>query len=162
MSLDVVNFCKVRGIDRASVIGYSDGGILALWLAVKEPELFGKIASISPNTLAEGTTDRVLALIQRMINRQEWLARFILPMKKQVLRFKLLLTDSGISNQDLERIQSRVLVVYAERDMVKEEHILDIAARIPGAQVIKVMNCNHLNIPYRLETITALKEFING
>lgn len=160
MSLDVIEFCQARDIKRASVIGYSDGGILALWLAVKKPDLFTSIAAISPNTRVNGTTDRTLHLIQGLVDRQEWLARFVHPVKKQLVRFKLLLTDSGISGEALMKIQSRVMLLYAERDMVKEEHILEIASKIPGVELKKIMNSNHLNIIYQMETITALKQFL--
>ena len=37
---DIINFCKARSISEASIIGYSDGGNIALTLAIKEPIIF--------------------------------------------------------------------------------------------------------------------------
>ena len=54
---DVIRFCRAKGIAEAGVIGYSDGGNIALFLAKKEPALFPRVIAISPNYLVSGTTD---------------------------------------------------------------------------------------------------------
>ena len=57
-SEDVIAFCNRKGIQQAFVIGYSDGGNIALFLAKKAPKLFPRIVAISPNTLANGTKNQ--------------------------------------------------------------------------------------------------------
>ena len=63
---DAIAFCGALGISKASVIGYSDGGNIALHLAQKAPETFPKLVAISPNTLASGTTEGALRLFRIM------------------------------------------------------------------------------------------------
>ncbi|HNT77772.1 MAG TPA: alpha/beta hydrolase, partial [Anaerolineae bacterium] len=48
---DVIRLCQAKGITEAGVVGYSDGGNIALFLAKKAPQLFKKIVAISPNYL---------------------------------------------------------------------------------------------------------------
>ncbi len=160
MSLDLLAFCKALGISKTSVIGYSDGGNLALWLAVKAPEIFTKVVAISPNTVASATTDRAMASIQRFIDQMTRLKRFGLPMANQIMRFNLMLTDTGITEDDLRSIHTKVKILYAERDMVKEEHLQQIAGLIAGANLEKVPACNHLTIPYQEKTIAAISDFL--
>jgi pimeloyl-ACP methyl ester carboxylesterase len=160
MSLDILTFCKALGISRTSVIGYSDGGNLALWLAVKAPEIFTKVVAISPNTVASATTDRSMASIHGFIANMTRLKRFGLPMTKQIMRFQLMLTDTGITENDLKGIRTKVQILYAERDMIKEEHFLYLSRCIPGARLEKIAECNHLNIPYQLRSIAAIRDFL--
>jgi pimeloyl-ACP methyl ester carboxylesterase len=159
-SMDVLNFCKVKGITKTGVIGYSDGGNLALWLAVKAPEVFTKVVAISPNTKANGTKESSYSTIQKTVNMMKKLRKFGFPNKKQIMRFELMLTDTGITDEDLQSIDTSVMILYAEKDMIKEEHILQIAAQITGSQVKKISNCNHFTIPFQAETIKAMKEYI--
>ncbi len=61
-SEDVIAACRAMGIERAFVIGYSDGGNIALFLARKAPDMFPKVIAISPNYLVTSTTDGALRL----------------------------------------------------------------------------------------------------
>lgn len=160
-SMDVLNFCKVNGITQSSVIGYSDGGNLALWLAVKAPEIFTRVVAISPNTLASGNKEGVTAAIKNHLVSLKRLRKLGFPNKKQIMRFELMLTDTGITEKDLMSIKSRVEIIYAERDMIIEEHFLYLADKIPGCMLHKVMGCHHLNIPFQEETIKEMQEFLN-
>ncbi len=158
--MDVLNFCKARGITNASVIGYSDGGNLALWLAVKAPEIFTRVAAISPNTLASGGTETATCAIQKALGTMKLLRKFGFPNKKQIIRFELMLTDTGISDEDLQSIKTSVMIFYAEKDMITEDHILQISSQIPGCQLKKVNDCNHFTIPFQSETIKTLLGYL--
>jgi len=159
-SMDVLTFCKAMGITETSVIGYSDGGNLALWLAVKAPEIFTKVAAISPNTLASGSTKVASCAIQMAVKTMKLLRKFGFPNKKQIMRFELMLTDTGITEENLQSIKTSVMILYAENDLITEDHILQISSHIPGCQVKKTNNCNHLTIPFQSETIKALQDYL--
>lgn len=159
-SMDVLNFCKAIGITQTRVIGYSDGGNLALWLAVKAPEIFTKVVAISPNTTADGNKEGVINAINRYLTAMKRLRKLGFPNKKQIMRFELMLKDTGITESDLINIKTQVCILYAEKDMIKEDHILYLAEKIPGCKLQKVMNCHHLTIPYQNETIEAMQDFL--
>ncbi|MCX6054252.1 MAG: alpha/beta fold hydrolase [Chloroflexi bacterium] len=159
-SMDVLNFCEAKGITKTSVIGYSDGGNLALWLAVKAPEIFTKVVAISPNTLAGGSTEAATCAIKKALETMKVLRKFGFPNKKQIMRFELMLTDTGITDEDLQSIKTNVMILYAENDMITEEHILQISSQILGGQVKKINACNHFTIPFRSETIKIIKDYL--
>jgi pimeloyl-ACP methyl ester carboxylesterase len=146
ISEDVIRFCEAKGITEASVIGYSDGGNIALFLAKKAPQLFTRVIAISPNTLVSGSTDGSLRLIRTVMSLLKFLEKLGCKVRKQILVIDLMLRDIGLSFDDLKTIRTQVKILYAEKDMIKEEHIRNIAAAIPGCTLDKVMGVTHISI----------------
>jgi pimeloyl-ACP methyl ester carboxylesterase len=160
ISDDVIKFCKAKAITEAVVIGYSDGGNIALFLAKKVPELFTKLVAISPNTLVSGTTDSSLRLFKRIIKVMTFLSRVGFNFEKYLMTFDLMMHDIGLSDDDLKSIKTKVKIIYAEKDMIKEDHIKDIAAAIPGCELEKVMGCTHMSIIHDLNAIKLMQEYL--
>ncbi len=143
---DVIAFCAKLGLAEACVLGFSDGGNVALWLGRKKPELFPKILAVSPNYLASGLTDGTLALIRAFRRVFVLLGRVGFKTGTLVMKMDLMLRDSGLSADDLRAIRSRVRVLYAEKDMIREDHVLEIASLIPEATAEKIPRSTHLSI----------------
>ena len=154
---DVIAFCGARGITKAKVIGYSDGGNIALFLALKAPELFDKLVAVSPNYLASGTVDRWLKLIEAFHRVFRALG-----MRKRAMRFELMLNDIGLSREDLRAIRTSVAVMYASDDMIKEEHLLDIAGNIAGSALRKIDGCSHLSILKQAAAVEFMKGYLGA
>jgi pimeloyl-ACP methyl ester carboxylesterase len=161
-SEDVIRFCQAKAIPAADVIGYSDGGNIALWLACKAPELFPHLIAISPNTLVSGTTDGTLRTIRQTRKIMAFLNRIGFNLKKPIMRFDLMLHDIGLSDDDLRGIRTRVKILYAEKDMIKEEHIQQIAGLIPQASLSKIADCTHLTIVKSEEALRVMEAFLLG
>lgn len=157
---DVIAFCEKLGIDRAAVIGFSDGGNVALWLGRKKPEVFTDIVAVSPNYLASGLTDGTFALIRTMRRLFSFLALVGFPTHRLVMKMDLMLKDIGLSSNDLRTIRSRVRILYAKRDMIREEHILEIGAAIPNATVGKIAGATHLSIMGKQATRAEMRAFL--
>jgi len=161
-SQDVIALCEAKGITQASVIGYSDGGNIALFLAHKRPELFTRIVAISPNYLVSGTTDGWLRFFRGTARLMRFLAGLGLPTRKALLRYELMLNDIGVTAEELGEIRTSLRILYAERDMIREEHIQDMGRLIPGASVKKISRCNHMTIFFKKETIEDMRAYLLG
>ncbi len=157
---DVIRFCRAKGIAEAGVIGYSDGGNIALFLAKKEPALFPRVIAISPNYLVSGTTDSGLRLFRAMRAVSVFIGRLGFDTRRQVLRIDLTLRDIGLTDDDLRGIQTRMLILHAENDLVKEDHIMRMTGLIPGCERVLVPRCSHISIPGKPESITAMRKFL--
>jgi len=157
---DIINFCKKLGINKTSVIGFSDGGNICLFLAKKHPEIFEKIVAISPNYLANGLTDKTLKLSNRIYKMFLFLQKIKFPMKKIINKWGLMLFDIGITDNDLKNINANMLIIHAENDLIKENHILEMGELIKNCKVKKIENCTHTNVFKKLETIKEILEFI--
>ena len=76
------------------------------------------------------------------------------------MRFNLMLADIGITAEELSRIQTNVRILYAENDLIKEEHIQEMGRLIPNANIRKISHSNHMTIFYKSETIDDIHEFL--
>jgi pimeloyl-ACP methyl ester carboxylesterase len=157
---DVINLCKLKGIHDAYVIGYSDGGNIALLLAKKAPELFSRIIAISPNYLVSGTTDEALRFINLGYTFFSFLNRIGFNMKKSMMRFNLMLEDIGITDAELTGIRTELKIIYAEHDMIKEAHLKQLAALIPNSSLNRINGCNHMTILNNKQAIEIMKNYL--
>ena len=158
LSDDMIDLCRLIEVKEAYVIGYSDGGNIALMLAKKAPELFTKIAAISPNYLVSGTEEKTLRSFQNIRKVLVFLNRLGF-MKKERMRFDLMMHDIGITEAELKGIRTKMKILYAEQDMVKEDHILRMAELIPGASLNKIPSCTHLNIMGKPEAVEIMRSW---
>lgn len=157
---DVIRFCKALQIKQAYVIGHSDGGNIALFLAKKAPELFPRLVAISPNYLVSGTTDPTLKTFNRIYKVLKFLDRAGISMRKTIMRFDLMLQDIGITEEELQSIQTDIRILYAEKDLVKEEHVMRLAGLIPGSTLQKIQGCNHVTILSNPQAIQVMRSWL--
>jgi pimeloyl-ACP methyl ester carboxylesterase len=123
-------------LDSAVVIGWSDGGIIGLLLAIRHPEKVKKLAvtgaNIRPDSTAVSAAD-----IQSM---KELVADLRKqkpdpPVKNQLKLTRLMIDEPNISWGSLQQIHCPVLVIGGDHDIIKPEHTLEIYRSIPGASL---------------------------
>jgi pimeloyl-ACP methyl ester carboxylesterase len=157
---DIINFCKKLGINETYVVGFSDGGNICLFLAKKNPEIFKKMIALSPNYLVNGTTNESLKFLNKMYQMFSFMEKLHFPMKKVIMRWELMLKDIGITDGELKEIKAKMYIIYAENDMIKEEHLLKIAELIKDCKIKKIKNSTHINIYKNEETIKEIIEYL--
>ena len=155
-SEDVINFCKKMDIKKTYVVGFSDGGNICLFLAQNNPEIFEKIVALSPNYLVNGNTDSTLRFLNTMYKIMLFMSKIHLLPKKIIMIWELMLKDIGITDEELRKINANIMILYAEKDMIKEEHILKISQLIKNCKVKKIEGAHHLNIYKKKETISEI------
>jgi len=159
ISRDVIAFCHAADLSGVHVIGYSDGGNVGLILARDAPELFTQVVAISPNTLVTGMTEDSLVMIRKIHRTMTGLARIGIPINRYRKCFEMMLSDVGITDEELRSIQTSVKILYAENDMVREEHIQHIANLIPQVQLERIDGCSHVSIFNNKQTLTSIQHF---
>lgn len=157
---DVIRFCEKKGIRKTHLVGYSDGGNIALLLARDAPMLFDRVVAISPNYLASGSEERFLEAITREYQRMIRFNKWGWPNRKKIMRYDLMLNDIGISAEELQKITTGMKILYAEKEMIKEEHIREIAELIPNTELERIDGCNHMNILNQPGTVSAIREYL--
>jgi len=122
-------------IDSAYVIGWSDGGINALLLAVRHPEKVKKLASTGAN-LAPDTTavpkevwDIALPTYIALKEKTSKTAQE----KNEYKLMRLLAEQPHIPLTDLQKISCPSLIIGGDHDVIKEEHTMLIFKNIPKA-----------------------------
>jgi len=122
-------------LDSAYVIGWSDGGINGLLLAMRHPEKVKKLAVTGANLVADTTAvpqqlwDMVrppYAVLSAKSDKNE-------QEKTGYKLLRLLCEQPNIPATDLHAIKCPVLVIGGDHDVIKEEHTLLIYKNIPRA-----------------------------
>jgi len=151
MADDVVALMDVLKVPKADIVGWSDGAILGLDLAMRHPGRIGKIFAFAANTVTSGVKDGVEknptfgAFIKRA--GREYEAYSATP--KEYDAFveqisKMWASQPNWTDEQLKAITAPVLVVDGDHDeAIKREHIEYIASTIPGAGLLILPNASH-------------------
>jgi pimeloyl-ACP methyl ester carboxylesterase len=139
MAKDVAAVMSTLEIERAAIVGFSDGGNVALQMAVDFPDRVDSVISIIGNARPEGL-NRVYLWLLRL--RKRLLSTF----KRDTSMVDLLLTQPRISNADLEKITAPVLLLYGSRDLVAKSHADELHRHIPRSRLKIIGGTQHITI----------------
>ena len=133
------------------MVGWSDGAILGLDLAIRHPDRVGKIFAFAANTVTNG--------VQEGVEKNPTFARYIERAGHEYARLsatpkdydafvaqisKMWETEPNWTDAQLKSIKSPVLVVDGDHDeAIKRAHTEYIAATIPGAGLLILPNTSH-------------------
>ncbi len=171
--IEAVAYPDAHDLESVHVVGYSDGAILALLLAMDHPERVRSVVAISANLDPSAFTDSaaglpVLAPLPSPAGaadepdaEREAYARFSPdgPAHADIVLAKLMrlwTTEPDIAPGDLARIGAPTLIMSADRDTIRPDHSLLIASSIPGAQLCIVPGTTHALVAERPALLTVL------
>lgn len=155
---DVVCLCDMLALNRVSVIGYSDGGNIALLMAKKAPHLLEKAVLISPNYRVSGMTRGALTSIRLCERGLQLLSYVGINTRNVSRRLEMMLGDLPLDEDELCTINTPMTILYAEHDVVLEAHLQSLAACIPNARLQRIPRCNHLSILRRADAVVSMKQ----
>jgi pimeloyl-ACP methyl ester carboxylesterase len=151
MADDVVALLDTLHIARADVVGWSDGAILGLDLAIRHPNRIGKVFAFAANTVTSG--------VQEGVEKAPVFARFIERARGEYARLsatpkdydafvaqitKMWETEPNWTDDQLRSIRAQVLIVDGDHDeAIKRAHTEYIAATIPNAGLLILPNTSH-------------------
>ena len=132
---DLLGFMDRLGLEKADLLGFSDGANVAMVFAMERPERVRRLVLNGGNLDAGGIRPSTQIPIEIGFRVARFFARWSPRARANAELLNLMVNDPGIPPEDLARIQAPTLVVAGTRDMVKEEHTRLIASRIPGAKL---------------------------
>lgn len=122
MAEDIRQFITGLGLEKPTVYGFSDGGILALLLAINHPDLMSRIIISGVNVTPYGIESRWRTLFR------------LIYMVTKKPEFRLMLEEPNIPDHQLASITVPVFLTAGSKDMVKLSHTQRIANTIPGCE----------------------------
>jgi pimeloyl-ACP methyl ester carboxylesterase len=137
MTEDTAALLEQMHLKHVDVVGWSDGGIIALMLAIRHPDLVRRVVATGANVDPAGLQPKDLAdmragkpdpnpTAEKL--RQLWMNR---PAPDE-LSFDL-----------LKKIHAKVLIMAGDRDEITLEHTLKIYQALPDAQLWILPNTGH-------------------
>jgi pimeloyl-ACP methyl ester carboxylesterase len=139
MASDFCALLDYLNIKSANVLGWSDGGIDGILMAMNCPEKVKKLAVSGANTVPDSTA-LASADIQGMI---DFVAHPANASKATIALVQMMIDQPNIDYRDLKRIQCPTLVMAGDHDMIKPEHTIKIFQSIPNASLCIFPDSNH-------------------
>ena len=131
----------------AHLIGYSDGGIIALMVAIKRPELVKSIVAIGANyhysaPLKDFLEARVSEEDQAEYNLISPDAPHTL-LEKTIRMNEIWKTEPDISLSEIASIQCPVLVMAGDDDVIAHDHTISLYEALPLGQLAIIPGTSH-------------------
>lgn len=151
-------------IDSSYVIGWSDGGINGLLLAIRHPEKVKKLAVTGANLWAD--TSAVAPSIHHWLHSLvDSLSKVTLTpaMKNQYKLMAMMTKEPNITIKQLRTIKCPTLVIGGDHDVLLPKHTLLIAESIPQSYLWILPNSGHSTpVNYSKQFNETIAEFFKS
>ena len=116
----------------AYVVGWSDGGIEGLLLAIRHPEKVKKLAVTGANLVPDSSAvpQEIWDMVMPEYNQLKAKPNLSIPEKRGLKLLRLLVEQPHIPLSDLHKISCPTLVIGGDHDVIKTEHTMLIAKNI--------------------------------
>jgi len=136
------DFCALLdqlNIKSANVLGWSDGGIDGILMALNCPDKIKKLAVSGANTVPDSS-----ALSNAdLLGMKDFVTHSLTNSKTAIALVQMMIDQPNIPYAKLSQIHCPVLVMAGDHDMIKPEHTLKIFQSIPSASMCIFPDSNH-------------------
>ena len=164
------DFIEALGLGPTNLVGWSDGAIISLLVAISRPDLVKRLVSVSGlfDTNAQSPTDREwitsatpesfrksqAALVKRYEDvSPDGPAHFPVVFKKTM---RMWLAEPTIRKDELSRITAPTLVMAADRDGIPTEHTLELFRSIKNSQLCIIPGATHFLLSEKPKATTSV------
>jgi pimeloyl-ACP methyl ester carboxylesterase len=172
MAADTAALLDELGVRGADLVGWSDGGVIALLIARDRPDLVRRVATMGANVgwreghPADVLTDSAISFFERLwADPSAWPKPDAFPGTEaewQVVLQRLVgiwRTPPGITLADLESISAPVLLLAGETDVVRLDHTVAMRDALQNGSFGVVPGASHGLPQEQPEIVVALVEW---
>ncbi len=165
---DTTALLQYLDIERADLLGFSNGGTIALQLATRYPQLVRRLVVITalmkrawadPQFWKSMKTAQPDAMpmelreaYRRVAPQPESLESFFYKARNRMRDFK------DIPDEAIHSINAPTLVVSSDRDVMRPEGAVELFRLLPHAQLAVLPGTEHMDIPSRTEMLVPMIE----
>ncbi|MBW0104093.1 alpha/beta fold hydrolase [Pseudonocardia sp. KRD291] len=170
---DVVALLDHLGIERADMLGYSLGGLVATEVAVRYPERVGRLVLAATHFRADGYHPEIQDPAQdspRLPTAEDFEqmqaaytavapdpGRFFATLEKAQ---PMVTGFQGWSDEQLRSITSPVLLIIGDTDFIRIEHAAAVHALLPDSRLAVLPGCTHMAVMRRPEIMSLVEPFL--
>ena len=157
---DLLCFMDKQQIEKAHLLGFSDGGNIAMVFAIHYPDRVNRLilngANLNPNGVKRSTQFPIeigYKIAKRFAEKSDS-ARLNAEM------LGLMVNDPNIEPEELSHIKAKTLVIAGTKDMIKDEHTRQIASGIPNSELVFLKGDHFIANKHPEEFNRAVLEFL--
>lgn len=123
------------GISKANILGFSDGGNIALIFALKYPDYINRLILNGANIFPSGLKTSFLLSVRTLFCINSAFAKFSRRAMRRRELLRLMVKEPDILPQKLAGINIPTLVIAGTKDLIKEKHTRLIADSLPDSRL---------------------------
>jgi pimeloyl-ACP methyl ester carboxylesterase len=170
MAEDTIAFLERVVGGRAHLVGHSDGAVVAMLVAMRRPDLAHDLVLISGGFHRDGLLEGAGELdVDGVVEYMRADYAEVSPEGEDHLRVvvekvaEMAAREPDLAQSDLAGIECRTLVMFSDDDLVSMEHVIDMYAGIPNAELAVVPGTSHFLLREKPELCNALiLDFLTG
>ena len=132
---DLLDFFDAHGIEKAHLLGFSDGANIAMCFALANPHRLSSLVLNGGNLDPSGVKRSFQLPIEIGYRIALHASKKSEKARANAELLGLMVNDPMLTPQEISAIQAPTLVVAGTRDMIRKSHTRLIAASIPGAKL---------------------------
>lgn len=159
---DLKNLLDSLNIEKANILGFSDGGNIAVIFALKYPERVASLVLNGANLFPSGLKSSFLIPVKVLFAVFSLLSHFSRRAKRRSELLYLMAKQPNIQPERLSSIKCPVLVIAGTQDVIKEKHTKLIAASLPDSSLCFLKGGHSIAKTNSVEFNSAVEKFLNA
>ena len=159
---DLKNLLDSLNIEKANILGFSDGGNIAVIFALKYPERVASLVLNGANLFHSGLKSSFLIPVKVLFAVFSLLSHFSRRAKRRSELLYLMAKQPNIQPERLSGIKCPVLVIAGTQDVIKEKHTKLIAASLPDSSLCFLKGGHSIAKTNSVEFNSAVEKFLNS
>lgn len=155
---DILVVLHHLNLEKVNIMGFSDGGNVALYFSSLYPEMVDKLIVIGANYKVNGLKKRSLAEVKIEYCLLSILGKFSLKAEKKKQIIDLMWHQLNIKDADLIVIKAPTLVVAGEYDVIEENHTRRLQELIGNSKLVIIPKASHFLMIEEYEKFNQLAE----
>lgn len=157
---DLCAFMDELKIEKAHILGFSDGGNIALLFGVKYPERVEKMIVDGANLYLDGLKTWVKHEILEGYEMESRRAAYSAEAIRNAELLNLMINDPNIDPEELSKLTMPVLVMAGTDDMIEEVHTELIYRSLPNAELVWIEGDHFIAAKNPEEFNAAVEHFL--
>ena len=157
---DLLEFMDEHQIEKAHLLGFSDGGNIAMVFALQNPGRIDRLILNGANLNADGVKQTTQLPIEIGYKLAKRFSEKSDSAKRNAEMLGLMVKEPNVKPEELVGIQTKTLVIAGTKDMIKEEHTRLIAASIPDARLVFISGNHFIANKHPTEFNQAVIDFL--
>ena len=139
---DLREFMDEKKIEKAILLGFSDGGNIALIFALRYPQRVSRLILNGANLYGAGVRPSVQIPIILGYHIARLFAGHSLKARRNAEMLRLMVKDPDIKPEELKAVAIKTLVIVGTKDMIKAQHTALIKENLPNAS-LRILSGDH-------------------